>query len=277
MRSSKSKSSNSKSKKSTKNSDKYTLKVMIVKKINENKQLLFGALSNSVTDEAKRAKWNEILDYATSIGFQINGDWEYLRNTIWASNWKRRAIEKWDQKRKTGAGGGDEVQLTELDEAVMDVVGRESASAIGIRGATESMEVVPEDSVDPELIQSSVVSQNADMINDDELLTRAPPASTKSIKKRKVPEPAQDMAMPGSKLDHLKNEKADLQVKHLKLANFKLELETYKTQLEIMQLENTLGYNHKYPVDTPRNGIETFNYGGQGDQGQGSSFWGYGH
>ena len=40
--------------------------------------------------------------------------------------------EKRDFKNLTGRGGGKQVQFTPLDNAVLDVIGRESAAAVGI-------------------------------------------------------------------------------------------------------------------------------------------------
>lgn len=47
---------------------KEKLKVVVLQEIHENKELLFGAFSPTITHELKLQKWNEILE----LGKEIN-------------------------------------------------------------------------------------------------------------------------------------------------------------------------------------------------------------
>jgi len=230
---------------SAKTIDKNKIKTMVVKKICESKDILFGSFSSKITRDLKAATWKELLDYATSIGFQNNGDWQSLRDTTWM-NWSRRVRSKFDSLNKTGGEGGDANELTEFDEAVLDVIGRESAAMVGIGGVTESLEGRDE----TESATASIQPQTSPIIHFEDPSPHPPTAQsqfdTVSKRKRKnAPLVLLDAQEDDNTLQQLKKEKAALQVQQLKLLN-------YKTQLEIFDLENRLGFGHKFPVDTPR-------------------------
>ena len=60
-----------------------------------------------------------------------------LRDVIWA-NIRRSTIKKVSESKKTGAGGRG--QLSELDETVLDILGRESANLEPVK--VEDSEIV---------------------------------------------------------------------------------------------------------------------------------------
>lgn len=253
-----------KNKEPSKFEKKNRIKLLIVKKIGECKESLFASFSATITKETKAAKWQEIVDYATSVGFENNGNWQYFRDTTW-NNWKKAAVTNWDKANHTGAGGGEELELTELDEAILDVIGRESASLIGIAGARESLEVTKEVEAAVSSIPnpaSSASSIDRSVIVIESRTDEAPPHTViqnRSTAPKPNKRPAKDSAhsqvplAQDSSLEELKKKKATLQVAHLEMIN-------YKTQLEIFELENRLGFGHKYPVDTPRS-LDLLHYG----------------
>jgi hypothetical protein len=65
-------------------------KITILKLINDNKEILFGKFSSSLTHEIKTKKWMEITEKAKAIGI-YEKDWKYLRDTTW-QNWRKRTI-----------------------------------------------------------------------------------------------------------------------------------------------------------------------------------------
>ena len=67
-------------------------KVATLSLIRDNKDLLFGAFSNTITYEIKENKWKSIYDELKSIGFLAHiKDYKHLRDVMW-QNWKRRTI-----------------------------------------------------------------------------------------------------------------------------------------------------------------------------------------
>lgn len=266
------KKSDSKSSGESKSEIAKKQKLMIVRKIGENKDILFGSYSATITKELKTQKWKEIVEYATSIGFKNNGDWEYFRKTTWGQNWKRRAVEKWEEMNKTGAGGGEEIELTEVDEAILDVIGRESAAIVGISGARESLEEPTDESI---IAVDSIQNETRIMRDDDVSTGEAALTSSRPCERKKRKEPEKffgAVAGLGNVEDHelqqLKKEKAALQVEQLKLVS-------YKTKLEIMKLERDLGLSHKYPVDTPREtgALSQFDYDDMNSGNFGARCW----
>ena len=85
-----------------KNADKFAL----FKKIQENKAVLFGNHSNSITQKTKEETWQSIRSDLIAEGHRNfeEKSWKQLRDVTWATT-KRRAIAKIDENKKTGSGG----------------------------------------------------------------------------------------------------------------------------------------------------------------------------
>ena len=68
--------------------------------------------------------WDTIRTQVNGVGVNIDSA-KNLRDILWA-NIRRSTLKKLTESKKTGSGGSGE--LTELDETVLDILGRESAN-----------------------------------------------------------------------------------------------------------------------------------------------------
>ncbi|CAG9759995.1 unnamed protein product [Ceutorhynchus assimilis] len=117
-------------------------KISFLQKLREYKEILDGKFSDKVSSEKKQQAWEELLQYAKSIGMVSEScTKEKLRDTTWG-NWKRRAKEKLDKSRQTGSG---KVILTELDNLVLDILGRNTPGVMGMTGVSSDSEDTDED------------------------------------------------------------------------------------------------------------------------------------
>ncbi len=108
-------------------------KLFILERIEKQKEILFGAFSEIITLELKNRTWKQIFDECLAIGipFPCGKGFAHLRDSFWPQI-RIRAVGKKDQQRKTGAGGGLDVQLDELENKVLDIIGRESSAIVGL-------------------------------------------------------------------------------------------------------------------------------------------------
>ncbi|KAJ3662281.1 hypothetical protein Zmor_006636 [Zophobas morio] len=90
-------------------------------------------------------------------------DWTYVRDTTWP-NLRKRALEKKDKIKKTGTGGGKESRLTEVDNKVLDILGKDSASVcgIGINDPIENEEEETNENLETENAIPSCSKHNAE-------------------------------------------------------------------------------------------------------------------
>lgn len=65
-------------------------KLTVLNLIYENKEILFGKISNTLTPGFKVQKWKEIANQLVELEI-FEKDWKYLRDTTW-QNWKKRAV-----------------------------------------------------------------------------------------------------------------------------------------------------------------------------------------
>jgi hypothetical protein len=100
---------------------------LFAQEVRENKEVLFKAYGGSITKKLKDSVWEEIRIKLISSGAVIK-DVPTLRDVEWY-NIKKSSMTKYQNSLKSGAGG---FKLTELDECVMDVLGRESANVKGL-------------------------------------------------------------------------------------------------------------------------------------------------
>ena len=99
-------------------------KLLLAQLVRENKTILLASFSSTVTKKAKQKAWESILSQINGVGANVDNI-KTLRDVIWA-NIRRSTIKKVSDSKKTGAGGSG--QLFELDETVLDILGRESAN-----------------------------------------------------------------------------------------------------------------------------------------------------
>ena len=100
---------------------------MFAQEVRENKNVLFKALGGSITKKLKDSVWEEIRVKLISCGAVIK-DVPTLRDVEWY-NLKKSSQLKYQNSLKSGAAGS---KMTELDECIMDVLGRESAKVVGL-------------------------------------------------------------------------------------------------------------------------------------------------
>lgn len=103
--------------------------------------------SSTVTKKTKQNAWEGIRTQLNDVGANIENI-RTLRDVIWA-NIRRSMTKKMSEAKKTGAGGSG--NLTELDETVLDILGRESANVEPVN-ATDTEVVFGGDSLPTEVI-----------------------------------------------------------------------------------------------------------------------------
>lgn len=66
--------------------------------IEENKHILFGKFSSSITHKDKENTWQKIIDGTKAHGHDFVPQttklppWKYMRDTVWATNLKNRTL-----------------------------------------------------------------------------------------------------------------------------------------------------------------------------------------
>ncbi len=96
---------------------------------------MFGSFDAvNITKENKKKKWMEIHEYGKSQGYSwLNSfkDYNGFRDKFWG-NLKQQTMRKRDRKRPTGGSGGEEIIYTEVEERILDILGRNSAAVEGL-------------------------------------------------------------------------------------------------------------------------------------------------
>jgi hypothetical protein len=120
-------------------------KLFLLDLIYENKERLFGKFTASLTAKNKEGLWSKLHDQCVAMGFTLVPvncglpPWRYLRDTIWASNMKRRTLEKRDKKLKqTGSSGGKEMIYSSVEQRVLDILGENGALVEGLKSSESS-------------------------------------------------------------------------------------------------------------------------------------------
>ena len=104
-----------------------SLKLLFAQEVRERKEVLFKPLGGHITKKLKDSNWEEIRLKLISSGAVIK-DVPTLRDVEWY-NLKKSSQTKYRNSLKSGAAGS---KLTEIDECVMDVLGRQSANVMGL-------------------------------------------------------------------------------------------------------------------------------------------------
>lgn len=99
-------------------------KLLLTRWIFQSKEVLFGRhnYATGVTNKAKTDCWTDIHQKAVAAGFPV-ASVKHTRETLW-DNIRRNSVKKVQQSNQTGEGGS--ARLSPLDDAVLDVIGRES-------------------------------------------------------------------------------------------------------------------------------------------------------
>ncbi|KAI6208047.1 hypothetical protein M3Y96_00073300 [Aphelenchoides besseyi] len=192
----------------------------------ERKDLLFGRFSAKLTTVEKNEHWEQVRSQLVSHGFSKVPTTESLRGVHW-QNLQRRAKEKRDKNKRTGNGG---VKMTDIDNRVLDILGRESPVVIGLPVADTSrsqtsIELSSGDNLGEE-VSNSVTSNSADEP------TSLPPPSSQVFgrqKKRGIKESS-------DKLKELKKRKIEAEI-------VKLESETSVNRAFVEKLKSEADLN----------------------------------
>ena len=87
-----------------------------------------------MSNDDKRKAWISIFENLRAHNVELTSkkDWTYFRDVSWP-NLRRYSMDKRDRTNKTGEGGGKKAKLTEVDELVLDIIGRDSAVVHGLQ------------------------------------------------------------------------------------------------------------------------------------------------
>ena len=99
-------------------------KLLLAQLVRDHKIIFLAQFSSKVTKKAKQEAWETIRTQLNGVGANIDSA-KTLRDVLWA-NIRRSTLKKVTESKTTGSGGSGE--LTELDETVLDILGRESAN-----------------------------------------------------------------------------------------------------------------------------------------------------
>ncbi len=96
-------------------------KFYLAQLVNERKHILFPPLTMKLTNVVKVASWEEIRTALMARGAVIK-DAKHLRDREW-SNLSRQVLDRYRNSLKTGQAGSS---LSQLDNLVLDIEGRDS-------------------------------------------------------------------------------------------------------------------------------------------------------
>ncbi|KAL7634495.1 UNVERIFIED_CONTAM: hypothetical protein RMT77_006297 [Armadillidium vulgare] len=203
-------------------------------KIRSRKEILFGSFSHTLTKEKKCQTWMEIAEFAKSVCLiPRDKEWTYARDVLW-QNIKKATMAKRDNINKTGKGGMG--KFTEVDELVLDILGKESPliCGLGVRESMASTECASSVSgvsnfLSPANIHHVKVDVNEDTDDCPEPVPHQ--SSQHEEKKRKRSTTPKRLKVDD---DHRESEKD-------KLMNEFFRVKIFKTRLEILDLETKLG------------------------------------
>ena len=98
-------------------------KLVLAKEVLIRKKVLFGKFSPTITRKLRNAAWEDIRQKLLDMGATVENT-EVLRDNDWG-NLRRCVVQKFTKSMKSGEGGSE---LTELDNIVLDTIGRESSN-----------------------------------------------------------------------------------------------------------------------------------------------------
>jgi len=136
------------------------LKLALLEEVRKRKDILFSKFDNEVENNTKIRAWEEVLEKAKSLNIvSADRDYRFVRDKVF-SVWKSRTMEKKDNAKKTGTGGGKKAILSALDHAILDIVGKDSpvveGLAVGEVGTGTDNNLNPESELELHTAQSSI-------------------------------------------------------------------------------------------------------------------------
>uniref|UniRef100_A0A915KBL1 Uncharacterized protein n=1 Tax=Romanomermis culicivorax TaxID=13658 RepID=A0A915KBL1_ROMCU len=150
--------------------------------------------------------------------------------------------KKSDDHLQTGTSGGNNSIYTDVDEAVLDIIGRDLPSIKGIEGS-ESWD--PVKSIDN-------CETNINVTTDETFKNKQGASFSTYHRKRSTELEIKDVKM--------KRRKTELQTDALHLQKTNLQLPNYKLTLEIYRFENELGFDHQVTNPMIQMGMEDLFY-----------------
>ncbi|KAB7507651.1 hypothetical protein Anas_03573 [Armadillidium nasatum] len=221
-------------------------------------EILFGSFSATLTKGVRSQAWIEIANFARSVNLiPRDKKWTYARDVLW-QNIKKATMAKRDITTKTGKEGMG--KLTEIDELVLEILGKESPHFYGL-GVKE---IIPSlESANPisglsnfsskTSIHHEIGDDNDGFENIDDSPQPVTHQSSHGLKKRKRPTTPQ----------HLKRDDEDECLSEMDPIMKELyKAKIYKTRLEILDLETKLGlpgsdFTRDFPDDSIRRSTTT--------------------
>ena len=230
----------------------------LAKMVRDNKSLLIGKFSSTVTQKARDRKWTEIFAHLTELGAIIE-DVNMLRFSVY-TNLPKATKKKRDLARSTGQGPPN---YTELDHVILDIIGRDSAASIGIRGASGDDDVnMGFDERDPlrdasildetsESLFGAALSNTSTFTTPSQMFARKsapvlpPPATPRTATSSPIPPEATETFDTASRKQNSKNRSrgpltsilVDESYKKLKLEKLQLDLEEQKSRMNLLSCQ----------------------------------------
>ncbi|XP_063361666.1 uncharacterized protein LOC134650664 [Cydia amplana] len=190
-------------------------KITILNMISDSKSVLFGKFDNKLTFEMKVNKWKEIAQRLNEMGV-YDKDWKYLRDTTW-QNWRKRTIEKRDNRNQTGSAGGKKWQFDETDGIIMSIIGKNTPVLEGLTvpesSGTQAAETIQVQDTSQPIPQNSQNNTNSTNVHYKSVI-------------------------------RLKKEKLEAEILLLKEKTELYKREKYKLDLELFKLEKELNITH---------------------------------
>uniref|UniRef100_A0A914WBC0 Regulatory protein zeste n=1 Tax=Plectus sambesii TaxID=2011161 RepID=A0A914WBC0_9BILA len=253
-------------------------KLEFLRKVLENKDVLFGSFSPTLSAKDKEATWRRVRDELLAAGSNLASanDWKALSNTVW-QNARRSTIAKIDSQARTGAPGPIETgqidNWNEVDSIVYDILGRTV-----IHGMDAVERRVKEEPSDWLMNITTEFDYNEDAVVEASSITSTPMTSDREIglqiesnlqtttpqrkQKRKAatPPPKIRRSQPRRNgfidlFNERKLQKTDLEIEYLKLQIESQKLINRKLQIELYNLEDKFSREHTVNVDPLTGGI----------------------
>uniref|UniRef100_A0A8D9A7B9 Regulatory protein zeste n=1 Tax=Cacopsylla melanoneura TaxID=428564 RepID=A0A8D9A7B9_9HEMI len=201
-------------------------KLSVLEKIKEMKHILFGPFSDKVTKVLKSRTWREIFIEFQSYPMCQNRNFSYLRDTFWP-NARKTTLMKAENAKKLGV----DPKYSPVDLKVLEIIGAAELLAQGSKFSANIATLRRWESLSLRSPQSLLESTPVESTT----------TSTNGIPLRKKKKRTLDST---EVLPSCHKKKLALQVRHLELLNYKVQLDCYER-------ENRLGLPHhpKFTAD----------------------------
>jgi hypothetical protein len=203
-----------------------TQKLHLAQLVRDNKVLLFAPFSSTVTKNAKTRCWEKIQKTLQETGCDIM-DVKTLRDVEWP-NMRRFTQKKCQDSLRTGASGDT---LSELDEVILDVIGRDSPNLKPVN--VRDSDVIFSGDIESEIESSSslLVSISEDSAPSDAIVVAY-------VDEKAAKEFGQNVFPPQRNLGSKKrNQQPVIDEELVELRKERTRLEIVKLQLEIAKLK----------------------------------------